>query len=40
MEARRLGLSDERICRYLKTEWMSDEDLKKLTKTLNVKCVL
>jgi len=39
-EARRLGLSDERICRYLKTEWMSDEDLKKLTKTLNVKCVL
>ena len=23
-EARRLGLSDQRICHYLKTEWMSD----------------
>ena len=29
-EARRLGLSDERILLYLKTEWMSDEDLKRL----------
>jgi hypothetical protein len=38
-EARRLGLSDERICQYLKTEWMSYEDLKKLAKALNVKCV-
>jgi hypothetical protein len=37
-EARYLGLSDERICEYLKTEWMSDEDLKRLAKTLNVKC--
>jgi hypothetical protein len=37
-EARRLGLSDQRICHYLKTEWMSDEDLKRLAKTLNVKC--
>jgi hypothetical protein len=37
-EARRLGLADERICEYLKTEWMSDEDLKRLAKTLNVKC--
>jgi len=37
-EARRLGLSEERICQYLKTEWMSDEDFKKLTKILNVKC--
>jgi hypothetical protein len=24
-EARRLGLSDERICEYLRTEWMTDE---------------
>jgi hypothetical protein len=38
-EAKRLGLSDERICEYLKTEWMSEEDLKRLSKTLNVKCV-
>nr|MDO8134913.1 hypothetical protein [Candidatus Njordarchaeum guaymaensis] len=32
-EARRLGLSDERICGYLKTEWMSDADLRQLVKT-------
>jgi hypothetical protein len=37
-EARRLGLSDERICEYLKTEWMSDESLKRLAKALNVVC--
>lgn len=37
-EARRLGLSDERICEYLKTEWMSDDDLTRLAKTLNVRC--
>ena len=37
-EARRLGLSEERICQYLKTEWMSDKDLKRLAATLNVKC--
>ena len=37
-EARRLGLSDERICQYLKTEWMSNSDLKRLAKALNVKC--
>jgi hypothetical protein len=35
-EARRLGLSEERICLYLKTEWMSQDDLKKLAKSLNV----
>lgn len=37
-EARRIGLSDERICRYLKTEWMSDDDLKQLAKTTGVEC--
>ncbi len=37
-EARRLGLNDERICEYLKTEWMSHEELRKLAKTLNVRC--
>ena len=37
-EARRLGLSDDRICEYLKTEWMSDSDLKRLTKALDVTC--
>lgn len=36
-EARRLGLSDERICEYLKTEWMSNNELKHLARTLNVK---
>ena len=33
-EARRLGLSDERIMDYLKTEWMSDEDLKRLVNNI------
>ena len=37
-EARRLGLSDERICQYLKTEWMSDEDFKRLAQHVDVKC--
>jgi hypothetical protein len=38
-EARNLGLDDERICQYLKTEWMTEEDLGKLAKTLNVRNV-
>jgi hypothetical protein len=37
-EARRLGLSDKRICQYLKTEWMNDSDLKRLAKALDVAC--
>jgi hypothetical protein len=37
-EARRLGFDDEKICQYLKTEWMSNDDLECLAKTLNVKC--
>jgi hypothetical protein len=37
-EARKLGLSDERICSYLKTEWMNDEELEGLAKILGVKC--
>jgi hypothetical protein len=36
-EARRLGMDDERICEYLKTEWMSDDDLQRLAKTVGVK---
>jgi len=36
-EARRLGLNDEQICQYLKTEWMSYEDLKRLANALKVK---
>jgi hypothetical protein len=35
-EARRLGLSDERICQYLKTEWMSDNDVRRLARAVNV----
>jgi hypothetical protein len=35
-EARRLGLSEERICLYLKTEWMSENDFKRLAKSINV----
>jgi hypothetical protein len=37
-EAKRLGLSEERICRYLKTEWMSDEEMGRLAKAVNVNC--
>jgi hypothetical protein len=37
-EARRLKVSDERICSYLKTPWMSYKDLRRLAKTLNVNC--
>jgi hypothetical protein len=37
-EARRLGQSDDRICEYLKTEWMSASDLRRLTKALLIKC--
>jgi len=37
-EARRLGLSDKRICQYLRTEWMSDAAFKHSAKTLGVNC--
>jgi hypothetical protein len=36
-EAKRLGMTDERICEYLRTEWMSDDDLQRLAKTVGVK---
>jgi hypothetical protein len=36
-EAKRLGMNDDRICEYLKTEWMSDDDLQRLAKTVGVK---
>ena len=36
-EARRLGMTDERICEYLKTEWMSDDDLQRLARIVGVK---
>lgn len=35
-EAQRLGLSNERIRNYLRTEWMSDEDLKRLVKNIGI----
>jgi hypothetical protein len=38
LEARRLGLDEDRICEYLKTEWMTYEELLKLATTLQVKC--
>jgi hypothetical protein len=37
-EARRIGLNDSRICQYLKTEWMNNEDLMRLAKLLNIEC--
>lgn len=38
-EAKKLGLSDERICEYLKTERMSNEDFDKLISALEVTCM-
>jgi hypothetical protein len=35
-EARRIGFSDERLKCYLWTEWMSENDFKKLAKSVNV----
>jgi len=35
-EARRLGLAEERICRYLRTEWMSEDDFKRLAKAVDI----
>lgn len=35
-EAKRLGLSDKRILRYLQMEWMSDAELKQLVKNVGV----
>jgi hypothetical protein len=35
-EARRLGLSEERIRCYLRTEWMSENDYQKLVKSVGV----
>ncbi len=35
-EARRLGLSEERIRCYLWTEWMGEDDFKRLAKSVNI----
>jgi hypothetical protein len=35
-EAKRIGLSSERILLYLKTEWMSAEDLKRLVRNMQI----
>jgi len=36
-EARRLGLDDEHVAQYLKTEWISDEAFERFLKNLGVK---
>ncbi len=36
-EARRLGMTDKEILEYLKTEWMSEEEHKKLAESVGVK---
>jgi hypothetical protein len=36
-EAKRLGLSDRRICNYLRTERMTDEDLRRLAEILEIR---
>jgi hypothetical protein len=35
-EARRIGLSDERLRLYLRTEWMDDDDFSRLAKSVDV----
>jgi hypothetical protein len=35
-EAKRIGLTEKRICQYLKTDWINDSDFKQLIKTVNV----
>ena len=35
-EAKRLGLSNKRILEYLKTEWISNHDLQRLAKTVDI----
>ena len=36
-EARRLGLSEDRICEYLRTDRITDENLQRLLETLNIR---
>ncbi len=36
-EAKRIGLGKERILEYLKTEWISSQDLKRLVKNMDMK---
>jgi hypothetical protein len=36
-EARRIGMTDAEIFEYLKTDWISEDEEKKLAKTLGVK---
>jgi hypothetical protein len=36
-EARRLGMSDAGIFEYLKVDWMSEDEVRKLARTLEVK---
>ncbi len=36
LEAKRIGLSNEQILAYLKTEWISSADLKRLIKNMDV----
>ena len=36
-EARRLGMSDSEIFEYLKVDWMSEEEVRKLARNISVK---
>ncbi len=35
-EAKRIGLNNQRIRQYLQTEWISNQDLEKLIKNMNI----
>jgi hypothetical protein len=36
-EARRLGMSDQEIFEYLKVDWMSEDEVRSLSRNLGVK---
>ena len=36
-EGRRIGMTDKELVEYLRTEWMSEDDLRKLATELGVK---
>jgi len=35
-EARRIGMPEDRLCNYLRTEWMSDADFRRLAQSVDV----
>lgn len=36
LEARRIGMTEKRICQYLQTEWISETEFRRLAKSVNI----